>query len=161
MASKPKTEKVGSRIRDAEDILRFTFAGNAKFTLVSKKTGVRFTFRVRQKADEDGVPQNFWFVQLLSGPNNDEDFQYIGFIFGNVEGCEGVLRHGGSKTRVGRDSPSWTAFQWFFENLMDGQEEKLERLEFWHEGTCGRCGRTLTVPASIASGFGPECINYV
>jgi hypothetical protein len=31
--------------------------------------------------------------------------------------------------------------------------------EFRHEGRCGRCGRTLTVPESIDSGFGPECIN--
>jgi len=31
----------------------------------------------------------------------------------------------------------------------------------FHEGACGRCGRTLTVPESIASGFGPECIRYV
>jgi hypothetical protein len=26
-----------------------------------------------------------------------------------------------------------------------------------HEGRCGRCGRTLTVPESIESGIGPEC----
>lgn len=30
-------------------------------------------------------------------------------------------------------------------------------LEVWHEGRCGRCGRALTVPESIASGIGPVC----
>jgi len=24
---------------------------------------------------------------------------------------------------------------------------------------CGRCGRVLTVPESVESGFGPECIG--
>jgi hypothetical protein len=32
-----------------------------------------------------------------------------------------------------------------------------DKLEVWHEGRCGRCGRRLTVPESIESGLGPEC----
>jgi hypothetical protein len=31
----------------------------------------------------------------------------------------------------------------------------------WHEGRCGRCGRRLTVPESIESGYGPECIGKI
>jgi hypothetical protein len=34
-------------------------------------------------------------------------------------------------------------------------------VEFWHEGKCCRCGRKLTVPASIASGIGPECATKI
>jgi Family of unknown function (DUF6011) len=30
-----------------------------------------------------------------------------------------------------------------------------------HEGRCGRCGRLLTVPESITSGYGPECVKHV
>jgi hypothetical protein len=26
-----------------------------------------------------------------------------------------------------------------------------------HNGSCGRCGRKLTVPTSIKAGIGPEC----
>jgi hypothetical protein len=29
------------------------------------------------------------------------------------------------------------------------------------EGRCGKCGRTLTVPSSIATGLGPECIKSI
>jgi hypothetical protein len=29
----------------------------------------------------------------------------------------------------------------------------------WHEGSCARCGKKLTVPESIESGFGPECVK--
>jgi hypothetical protein len=32
-------------------------------------------------------------------------------------------------------------------------------VEVWHEGTCGKCGRALTVPSSIENGLGPECIK--
>jgi hypothetical protein len=34
-------------------------------------------------------------------------------------------------------------------------------IEIWHEGRCGKCGRTLTVPDSIANGLGPECIKTI
>lgn len=30
-----------------------------------------------------------------------------------------------------------------------------------HSGSCGRCGRTLTTPASLASGIGPECAKLI
>ena len=30
-------------------------------------------------------------------------------------------------------------------------------LEVWHEGRCGRCGRKLTTPQSVETGFGPVC----
>ena len=36
-----------------------------------------------------------------------------------------------------------------------------EGYEARHEGRCARCGRALTVPESIDSGFGPECARKV
>jgi hypothetical protein len=30
-------------------------------------------------------------------------------------------------------------------------------IEIWHEGTCCRCGKRLTVPASIELGMGADC----
>jgi hypothetical protein len=62
------------------------------------------------------------------------------------------------------------AWNWWSVLLMadeDFPDEKLaikvrmNAVEFWHEGKCGRCNRKLTVPSSIESGFGPECINHV
>jgi hypothetical protein len=51
------------------------------------------------------------------------------------------------------------AFAWFWDRLRNGNLP--EQVEVHHEGRCGRCGRALTVPESIESGFGPECINHV
>lgn len=129
------------------DALRFILAGNAKFTLRNSRTGNRFTFRVRAKRSDDAAP--IYFVQLLTGPDNSADFEYLGYIRG------GRYQHGDRKSRIGKDAPSATVALWFFPRLFAGTLP--DAIEIWHEGTCGRCGRALTVPESIAAGLGPEC----
>lgn len=132
------------RIEDPRAVLRYVLAGNSTFTLVSKRTGERFTFRVRAHEEE---PRHF--VSLLNGPSNEADFVYLGTIF-----QWNAFRHG-RKSRVSTTAPSAKAFAWFFANLSRGYLSTT--MEFWHEGSCGRCGRKLTVPASVATGLGPEC----
>jgi len=128
----------------AEAALGFMMAGNATVTLVSTRTQARFTYRVR--ASDDGAVH---FVGLLNGPDNESQYAYIGYV------KRGVYFHGGAKARVARDAASCKAFAWAFMMLSRG--ELPDTLEVWHEGKCGRCARKLTVPESIASGFGPEC----
>jgi hypothetical protein len=130
---------------NAEQIKRFVFAGYAVFTLRSKKTGTRFTFRVR--ASDDG--KRFW-VDVLSGFNNETDFQYIGWFNGkHLQEARHIV-----------DAKSFTAAEWFLERLVMNYPV-LEQLDFFHEGKCGRCGRTLTTPESVELGLGPECIKHV
>ncbi len=128
------------------DTARFVMAGNATFTLVSKKTGARFTYRVREAKEDD---DSRMFVSVLTGSNNEGDYEYLGTIFEKKRFCHG------RKSRVGGESPSAKAFAWFFERLVRGGD--LSECEVWHSGRCGRCGRKLTVPESVASGLGPEC----
>ena len=46
---------------------------------------------------------------------------------------------------------------WFYEKvIVDGKKPSDIGLEVWHEGRCGKCGRKLIVPESIARGIGPE-----
>jgi hypothetical protein len=132
---------------DGQKARQFFLAGHAIVTLVSEKTGTRFTYRVNRK---ENTP---WFVAVLSGPNNTEDYAYLGTIFG-----DGEFRHG-RKSRIGTDAPSARAFNWAWQYLTKG--ELPPQCEVHHEGMCGRCGRTLTVPESIELGFGPECANKV
>lgn len=136
------------RITDIAAIKRFVLGGNARFTLVSGKTGTRFTYRVR--ASECG---RFRFVSLLTGPDNDSSYEFVGTIFE-----DGSYRHG-KRSRVAAEAPSAVAFRWFFDVVASGVVPAT--LEFWHEGRCGRCGRVLTVPESIATGFGPECAGVL
>lgn len=133
------------RLLTAEETLAFALAGRAIFTLVSAKTGSRFTFRVsRCKGESEDRP---WFVSVLTGP---DQYTYLGSIF------PGSLRFNrGKKSPIGTDAASFRAFSWSWEAFRAGQMPTA--LEVWHEGRCGRCGRRLTVPASILSGLGPEC----
>jgi hypothetical protein len=134
---------------DAVDALAFMMAGKATVTLVSKKTGNRFTFRV--SVSPDGQCH---FVALLSGPDNTNDYQYMGRI------SRQIYFHGRKVARPGDISvgaPSARAFAWTWQQLVRGTLP--DSLEIWHEGRCGRCARKLTVPASIERGFGPECAD--
>ena len=124
----------------------FIMGGKATVTLVSAKSGARFTYRITAK-DEGRIH----FVSLLNGPDNENAYAYFGYIRG------GIFFHGGVKAKVAADAPSAAGFKWAFGQL--ARNVLPPALEIWHEGRCGRCGRKLTVPSSIASGFGPECAD--
>lgn len=138
---------------DAATAIRFMEAGNAYFTLRSAKTGVRYTYRM-SKADcrtcGDGpcVHRPRWFVSLLSGPDNTTDYVYIGMV------QDGEFKRT-KASKMAWDSLPVLALQWVLHNLYDGKMPP--QAEIWHEGRCGRCGRRLTVPESIAAGLGPDC----
>jgi len=153
-----------------KEVSDFLFAGNATMTLKSLNTGVRFTYKVRAKkedleklarvtdladrtADVPYFTENdvVYFVNLLRGPDNENDYLYIG-----------VLRRPGSfhltaASKIGRSAPAFKALVWALDALRCERAVLGQTLEVWHEGRCGRCGRKLTVPESIQSGWGPEC----
>lgn len=138
----------GRRLLTPEEVLTFMRAGNATFTIVSRKTETRFTYRVR--ASEDGT---LFFVSLLRGPDNNADYTYMGTI-------QGKRFRLTPKSKVTFEAPAYKAFLWLF-NQVAIMNALPDVVEVWHSGRCGRCNRTLTVPESIASGIGPECAKYV
>lgn len=139
----------GALIETPAAALRYMLGGKATLTLRSKRTDTRFTYRI-DKSDDGQV----YFVRVLNGPDNNADYQFLGTIFPNELLGTHVFRHS-RKSRIGADAPSVVAFAWTLGMLKRGIDSPY--LEIWHEGSCGRCGRRLTVPESIASGFGPEC----
>lgn len=130
--------------RQISDVEQFALAGNAAFTVVSRKTGARFTFKVRQPK-----PDSPHFVSVLTGSDNDNDYSFLGSIF-----ADGTYRHG-RKSTIGQNAPSACAFAWLWDNRSNPNLD--DKVEVWHEGRCCRCGRRLTVPSSIEAGIGPEC----
>jgi hypothetical protein len=131
------------------DALQFILAGNATFTIVSTKTGTRFTYRVKLS---DAMPGSF--VSVLSGPDNTADYRYLGMIFANSGKPSFRLTKASRSKGISDDTPSVKAITWTLTRLV---LNLAPGVEIWHEGTCGCCGRELTVPESIASGFGPVC----
>lgn len=150
-----------AKFNEAKRAREFIAAGNAIVTLRSRKSGEHFTYRVRAPRDrrvEGGAhvstvklvgPAPVHFVSVLAGPDNNADYQYIGYI------RDGKFVHGGEKSRAAKNAPSVVAFGWSWTNI--AHDRLPEALDVLHEGRCGRCGRRLTVPASIESGLGPEC----
>lgn len=143
------------QITSAADALRFALAGNARLTLVSKKTQHRFTYRIRQPKEPNQPPgaEPPHFVQVLTGPDNTGDFTFLGTIF-----KRGEYRIG-RKSPISAAAPSAMAWAWFWPRLL--KDRIPETMEVWHEGRCGRCGRALTVPESIERGIGPECAGVM
>ena len=138
------------RFEDAESFTKFLHAGRAVFTLRNAETGGRFTYRV--SAPKDGG--EIRFVSVLSGPDNESDYAYAGTI---APGRSYIHGRAG-KARISADAPSAQVFAWFHDDhLLVGALPA--GVEIYHENRCGRCGRTLTVPESVTSGFGPECIG--
>jgi hypothetical protein len=125
--------------------------GKATVTLVSLRTNVRFTYQIG--VSKDGQCH---FVSVLVGADNNSDYKYLGRISRDMFWQGRKVPKPGD---ISADAPSAKAFAWVWRQL--AQNVLPDQLEIWHEGSCGRCGRRLTVPTSIKSGFGPECIGKI
>lgn len=144
------------QLQTVEAVKKFIEAGKATLTIQSKKTGTRFTYRFSRSAEEPGKNRPVW-ISVMNGADNESSYAYIGTLWIEL-GVYSFRRT--AKSKVTAYAPSMIAITWLLDSL-NRKANVLEQLEVWHEGTCGRCGRKLTVPSSIASGFGPECVQHV
>lgn len=138
------------KIVGKEAIKGFMMAGKATLTVENEKTGNRFTFNVRAPREAD---ESRMFVKVLTGACNESDYSYLGTIF---KSDGGPRYFHGKKSAIGPEAPSARAFAWLFDRLF-GDKSLPEEVAVYHDGRCGRCGRKLTTPESVLSGFGPEC----
>lgn len=138
-------EAGGAQMHDAIAIKTFVLGGNATFPLRSKKTGVRFTYRVRSNPTGD-----VHFVSVLTSPDS---YSYAGIIRRATLSTYTTT----AKSFATREAPSQRAITWFL-NLLHENVVSNE-IEFFHCGRCCVCGRELTDPESIARGIGPVCVG--
>lgn len=141
-------------LKTAAEAKAFILAGNATVTFQSVKTSSHFTFKVR--ASEDG---GVHFVSLLTGSDNEADYRYIGFVKEGAFIYAKLVKKEDKKVPnpITEDAPGVKAFVWTWKRISADVEQA--DVEMFHEGKCGRCGRKLTVPSSIATGLGPECAS--
>lgn len=125
-----------------KDALSFILAGKAIVTFFNTQSDNRFTFKIK-KAKEG----NIYFVSVLTNPDT---YQYVGTMI------DGVFKLG-KKSKISGEAQSIKVFDYVTKKLKANTLPNF--IEIWHEGKCGRCGRALTVPSSIESGLGPECIK--
>jgi hypothetical protein len=139
---------------------KFMLAGKAIWTLGVPETFQKemdckshYTFKIAKKKDAD-----IWFVNLLTGPDNMSNYTYIGMV-NSATGEVNLTRN----SKMTKDSICYRLLNRVMSRVWAEEGEKIVEAGFTlqHEGKCGRCGRRLTTPESIASGFGPECIQLI
>lgn len=137
--------------------LEYALGGICLFTLQNEQTDNRFTFKVVDARRVDAqARKEIYFVKILTGADNENSYSFVGTIQHDDKGY--FYKHS-RKSRMTEDAQSVKVIKWF---LVATQGKGLpENIKMYHEGRCGRCGRTLTVPESVASGYGPECIQIV
>ena len=134
-----------------DNVKEFTFAGNATITLRSGNTDKHYTYKITAHKEDN----NLFFVRLLNGPDNEDDYSYIGCYYKDTQIFNPC------KTWKNKANhcwpPSLRAIKYFFDKI-DGLPDNLH---VYHEGKCAKCGRKLTTPESLETGFGPECRRTV
>jgi hypothetical protein len=134
----------------ADEAKAFMLAGRSIFTTRSRRTGKSYTYKVTRQSENSP----WWRVGVLSGPDNQSDYTYIGSVGWDAS------RYPTPSFFPPKDkapAPSAGAFKWVLDAAFTAPESFAGQVEFLHEGRCGRCTRPLTDPESIISGFGPEC----
>jgi hypothetical protein len=133
----------------------FLTAGKAIFTLEiphdfanRNNTKPHYTWKVSKPKN----PSSFLFVSLLTGPDNTNDYKYLGLLFPR----NGIVN---LTAKSNFDAKSWPVLllHRICANLWGTNKIEASGFKLHHEGYCCKCGRLLTVPSSIESGIGPEC----
>lgn len=130
-----------NHILSSEQSLDFIMGGRSIFTTVNNQTNNRFTFKVN-KADKGDI----YFVSVLTQPNM---FEFIGSFYPTT------LVKISPKSRISEQSTSYKVFNYILNHLRNS--DLPNQVEIWHEGRCAKCGRSLTDPESIKTGWGPYC----
>lgn len=89
-------------------------------------------------------------LSYLSGSDNERDFTGIGFFDGQIAR---LWKRFADSPRMQRYIDAVRAIA--------GDPQAAGFLYAQQSGNCYRCGRTLTVPASLSAGLGPECAKKI
>lgn len=141
----------------------FLFAGKAVFT-VDNGAGTHFTYKVRAWTPE-GETSPIYLTYLLTGPDRSRDWSYLGTLR-NRAGLAVTFRLS-PKSKVSTGALSVKVLEWAL-SVVDGRYQANHptkpippQYSIRHIGVCARCGRPLTHPESLTTGFGPDCYEIV
>lgn len=141
---------------DKTKVKKFILAGHSIFTIKNTLTKNRFTFKIKKlEAEKKRIPEmpDIWFCNILTGPDNTRAYSFMGTLYENLRFRYSV------KSKISEEAASIIAFKWFIQHLAN--KTLPDYISVFHIGKCGKCGRALTVPESIESGYGPECAQKI
>jgi len=126
-------------------------AGKAIFTIEGEKEDEHWTFKVCHKK-ANVVYGETWFVQLLTGQDNESSYSYLG-----------ILRADGSLSQTLKSFKAPRAVNVFNQTIPSVKNDTHKGrivFKFKRSIQCCVCARRLTTPESITAGIGPECSKY-
>jgi hypothetical protein len=158
--------KMRGQIRQPTLLLMHILAGRSILTVQSHKTSNRFTFRFSRPDEEPDRKRPIW-VSMYGGTGgylaqeaDRRAWTFLGTIW-PPHPNDAAQRFNYTHSPK---SPIWDSttiehrtVRWITYHLSSHVDQLMEDADWWHEGVCGRCGRRLTVPTSIETGFGPDC----
>jgi len=113
---------------------------------VELEDGSHVTLRLKKDFRED-APETSRMIGYLSGPNNESMYTNFGCI-------------DGQKKWFWKSKPITDRVRTAVDVLIGADTEQARAFGMAYamaSGRCARCGKTLTVPASIHAGLGPDC----
>lgn len=139
---------------------QFALAGEATFT-VSNGSDIHFTYHINKAEPTPEFTQPSYFIKVLTGPDNSNDFAYIGRVVVNTKypKLDPIIKLT-ARSKVNQDTPSYKVALWALRVIWQvarGEYKMPPGYSIKHCGQCGRCGAKLTHPASIDTGMGPGC----
>lgn len=131
-----------------------TSISDGRYT-VGNKTGGWHTFKIKPANTEkyENLPEGTRMVLYLSGPSNESDYTAMAWLYPN-----GFLYIYRTYQNDKSDETTQLVHDLRFLLGSDATSQSEARMQYaLASGRCAICGRTLTVPASIHRGIGPEC----
>ena len=128
------------------NIIRFMFAGNSIFTVVSN--GNHFSYKIYKKKTNDGSKIYHLYIRKANKGT------YCGYF--KIVNNKLTFRHS-DKYGIEGNNEFLTTLQTVIRNRNNLPSD----IKVYHCGRCGCCGRILTDPEAIARGFGRECWKKV
>lgn len=137
---------------------QFVLGGQAYLT-ISNGQGEHYTYRFKKKDYPDrnrpGARFISYQVSVLTGQDNETNYTYIGTMNPQTFDIRISVEHSPFRN----STRSVRVLRWMLTHILKQEpfEGRSAGYTIKHEGKCGKCGRRLTTPESIDTGFGPDC----
>lgn len=126
-------------------------AANGTYTVVLNERGDYRTIKLESTSDQMGKPSGAQIAKYLSGADNESSYTGFAFVSGARVGIWAKFK---------ADSTLAKALQILL-SADPGARIDMGEAYAIESGNCWRCGRKLTVPASLKRGLGPICAEIL
>jgi hypothetical protein len=134
------------------DLKQFVLGGKAILTLLNTETGNRRTYSIWRSKNGSFYVSTRGDAEAIK--KDHKGWSKVGWIPDTDKPRFVHTRY----SEVNKTSMAFRGFEWLWRKIVKG-DGLPPMMVVYHEGHCGRCGRSLTDPESIDRGFGPECFK--